>query len=58
MVIVTAFGLDAYVYGTLQAGAAGFVLLVLKDAGPVLRNPFAAARLESPVWGRDRRLGG
>ncbi|MEU0949236.1 response regulator transcription factor [Streptomyces canus] len=33
VVIVTTFDLDEYVYGTLQAGALGFVL---KDAGPAL----------------------
>jgi DNA-binding NarL/FixJ family response regulator len=33
VVIVTTFDLDEYVYGTLQAGAVGFVL---KDAGPAL----------------------
>jgi DNA-binding NarL/FixJ family response regulator len=33
VVIVTTFDLDEYVYGTLQAGAVGFVL---KDAGPNL----------------------
>jgi DNA-binding NarL/FixJ family response regulator len=33
VVIVTTFDLDEYVYGALQAGAAGFVL---KDAGPAL----------------------
>ncbi|MFJ2911988.1 response regulator [Streptomyces sp. NPDC087228] len=33
VVIVTTFDLDEYIYGTLQAGAVGFVL---KDAGPAL----------------------
>ncbi|MFI6699070.1 LuxR C-terminal-related transcriptional regulator [Streptomyces sp. NPDC050509] len=33
VVIVTTFDLDEYVYGTLHAGAVGFVL---KDAGPAL----------------------
>jgi DNA-binding NarL/FixJ family response regulator len=33
VVIVTTFDLDEYVYGALQAGAAGFIL---KDAGPAL----------------------